>query len=57
MNESAERLESAEALTEKIEEAITLQNRLARRLEKTSQDKARILTKIERIEEGVEKNP
>ncbi|MDB5491267.1 MAG: putative peptidoglycan binding domain protein [Micavibrio sp.] len=55
VSESAERLERAEALTEKIEEAIALQNRLARRLEKTSQDKARILTKIERIEEGVEK--
>lgn len=55
MQQSAARLEHAEALSEKIEEAIALQNRLARRLEKTSQDKARILTKIERIEESVEK--
>lgn len=53
--ESAERLQRAEALTEKIEEAIALQNRLARRLEKSAQDKARILNRIEHIELGVEK--
>ncbi len=52
--DSAERLKRAEALTGQIEEAIALQNRLARRLEKTAQDKIRILSKIERIEAAVE---
>lgn len=51
--ENAARLERTEALTAKIEEAIILQNRLARRLERTAQDKARILSKIERIEASV----
>lgn len=51
--ENAARLERTEALTAKIEEAIILQNRLARRLERTAQDKARILSKIERIESSV----
>lgn len=52
--ENAARLERTEALTSKIEEAIILQNRLARRLERTAQDKARILSKIERIEATIE---
>ncbi len=52
--DSAERLKRAEALTGQIEEAIALQNRLARRLEKTAQDKVRMMTKIERIEAAVE---
>ncbi len=52
--ENAARLERTEALTSKIEEAIILQNRLARRLERTAQDKARILSKIERIEASIE---
>lgn len=51
--ENIQRLERAELLTGKIEEAIILQNRLARRLERTAQDKARILSKIERIESSI----
>src|SRR5687768_9407203 len=52
--ENTERLARTEELALKIEEAIVLQNRLARRLEKTAQDKVRILSKIERIEASVE---
>lgn len=55
VRESAERLQQAEALSARIEEAIALQNRMARRLEKTAQDRAQILSKIERIEDGIEK--
>ncbi len=52
--ENTERLARAEELALKIEEAIVLQNRLARRLERTAQDKVLILSKIERIEASVE---
>lgn len=54
VQENAERMKQAEALSARIEEAIASQDRLARRLEKTAQDKAQILSKIERIEARVE---
>lgn len=55
VKDNVERMKRAEALTVRIEEAIATQNRLAHRLEKTAQDKAQILSKIERIEISVER--
>lgn len=48
-----ERMEKAVLLAERIEEAINQQNRLARRMDQITQDKARMLRKLERIEEAV----
>lgn len=51
--EQAERIEKAAALADKIEEAMEQQTRLKNRLDKITQDKARFIRKLERIEETV----
>lgn len=51
--EQMQKMHKAVVLAERIEEAINQQNRLSRRMEQMTQDKARMLRKLERIEEAV----
>lgn len=48
-----QRIEKAAVLAEKIENALAQQDKFARRLEKFTEDKARMIRKLERIEETV----
>lgn len=48
-----QKMQKAVLLAERIEDAINQQNRLARRIDQITQDKARMLRKLERIEEAV----
>jgi len=48
-----QKMQKAVLLAERIEDAINQQNRLARRMDQITQDKARMLRKLERIEEAV----
>lgn len=53
--ETLDRLNRAESIATRMEEAFEMQERLARRLEQAAQDKARMLRKIEAIEQSVER--
>ncbi|AEP10292.1 SEL1-like repeat protein [Micavibrio aeruginosavorus] len=53
--DTLERLNRAEAIATRMEEAFEMQERLARRLEQAAQDKVRMLRKIEAIEQSVER--
>jgi localization factor PodJL len=51
--EQMAKVEKAFAMSEKIEEALAQHSRIARRLDKVVQDKARMIRKLDRIEEAV----